>query len=61
MLTNSPKILHITKRDFLQLNCFQIDNKYGKGAVVMLSTVLGPVYYVASRKVLLNANFRAFI
>ena len=25
MLTNSPKIFHMTKRDFFQLNCLHID------------------------------------
>ena len=33
VLRNSLKLLHITKRDFLQLNCFLVFNKYGTGVV----------------------------
>ena len=33
VLRNSLKLLHITKRDFLLLNCFLVINKYGTGVV----------------------------
>ena len=61
VLTKSPKILQITKRDFLQLNAFTLINKCGKGTVVMISTVFRPVYNVPFRRVLLNVNFSALI
>ena len=37
-LTNSPKILHISQKDVLSPNCFKGINKYGKGALVHIST-----------------------
>ena len=36
VLTNSLKLLHITKRDFLQLNCLLLDQKYGTGVVAQI-------------------------
>ena len=36
VLTNSPNMFHIIKRDFFQLNCLQVINKYGKRAVVQI-------------------------
>ena len=35
--------------------------KYGKGAVIKIESVFGPVYHVACRGVLWNATFYAFI
>ena len=34
VFTNSQKILHITKRDFLNSIALTLINKYAKGAVV---------------------------
>ena len=60
-LTNSPMILHITKRDFFNLSClwfvFTGINKYGKGGVVQLRTLFQLVYHVTCRKVLWNVTF----
>ena len=39
MLANSPKIWHLNKRYFFQLNILAVINKYDKGAVVQISTV----------------------
>ena len=41
VLTNSPKLLNITKRQFSQLYSFTLINKYGKHAVVQISTMFG--------------------
>ena len=50
MLKNSPKILHINKRDFFRLNFIHIDIKKSvKGAFV--ETVFENVEHVACRKV----------
>ena len=56
MLTNSFKNLLITKRDFSNSTALTVINKYGKGGVVQISTVFGPLYHVAFRKVHLNGN-----
>ena len=39
----SPKILHISQKDFLSRNYFTGINKYGKGALVQISTLFPPV------------------
>ena len=39
VLTNSNKSLHITKNDFFKVNILISDNKYGKGAAVIISSV----------------------
>ena len=36
---------------------FTVINKYGKGAAVEISTMFGPVYHVAFRKIPWNRNF----
>ena len=36
VLTNSHKLLHITKRDFLKLHCLSVDQKYGTGFVAQI-------------------------
>ena len=36
VLTNSLKLLHITKIEFLQLNCLLVDQKYGTGFVAQI-------------------------
>ena len=46
-LTNSPKILHITKRDVFRLDLFHSDQKYDKDADVETSIVFGTVYHVS--------------
>ena len=51
VLTNSPKILQITKRDFFNSISFTVINKYDRGAAVQMSTVFGTVYHVACQKV----------
>ena len=44
VLTNSPKIPHITKRDILELNFPRVMKKYGKRAVVQIQAVyMGPI------------------
>ena len=53
VLTNSAKILHLTKEDFFQT----VVNKYGKGVLVQISTVFRPVYDVICRWVLQNLTF----
>ena len=50
-------MLHITKRDFFQLNYIHSDNKYDEGAVVQISTVFGTIYQVACRTVFWNETF----
>ena len=57
MFTNSPRIFHITKRDFSHSIAFPLINKYAKGAVVQISTVFGPVYHVAFPRVLEKRDF----
>ena len=39
MLTSSPKILHITKRDILQVSLLRVMEKYYKSAVVHIQAV----------------------
>ena len=36
VLTKGLKLSHITKRDFLQLNCVPVINKFGKGVVAKI-------------------------
>ena len=36
VLTNSLKLLHLTKRDFLQLNCVPDAQKYRTGVVAQI-------------------------
>ena len=58
VLTNSPKILHITKKDLLQLNFLHIRQYISvEGVVVQISTVIRLVYHVGCRKILLNKTF----
>ena len=45
-LRKSPKILHTSHVDFLNPIFFTGINKYGKGAVVQISTVFRSVYHV---------------
>ena len=52
VLTDSTKILHITKRNFFQLNFFTVVNKDCEGAVVQISTVFGTVYHAACWRIL---------
>ena len=56
-LTNSPKTLHRTQRDFFQLSYVFMINKYGKGAVVQILTLFRPVYHVTCRRVLWSGTF----
>ena len=53
VLTNTLKIFHITLTEtFCNSIALTLINKYGKGAVVYISTVFGHVYHVAFRMVL---------
>ena len=36
---------------------FKVVNEYGTGAVVQISTVFGPVYYVACQSVVWSESF----
>ena len=51
VLTNSPKMT------FSNSIAFKVINKYGKGAVVQISTVFGPVYHVACQSVVWSESF----
>ena len=53
-LRKCPKISHITQRDSFDLDYLHRDQKYGKGAVVQISTVFRPVYHVTFKRVLRN-------
>ena len=57
VLTNSLKILHSTRRDIFQLNYLKSAEKDGKGAIVPIGAVFGPIYHVACGRVLLNRTF----
>ena len=58
VLTNSPEILHITKRNYSIF--FTRISKYDKCAVVQISTVFGTVYHVACRRVCWSETFWTF-
>ena len=58
VLTDSPKTLHITKRDFFQLNSFAVTINYNKKAAVQISAVSGTVYHVACPRVFWNGPFK---
>ena len=55
------KILHITQRDFFNLIALTVTSKFGKGAVVQISTVFRPAYHVTCRRVLWKGTFYRFI
>ena len=55
--TKSPKILHITIRDFFTLIAFTLINKYGKGVGMQISLVFGTANQLACQKVFWNGNF----
>ena len=62
VLTNSPIIFHVTKRDFFLLKWLNSDrkcgsSKYGNGAVLQISRVIWTVYHVALWKVFWNGVF----
>ena len=57
VLTSSPKIWHVNKRDFFRLNWQAVINKYDKSAKMLALTVLGDVYHVAFWGILRNATF----
>ena len=61
VFTNSPKILHIIKRNFSIWIAFTLINKYVKGAVVQISTAFGNFFHAAFRKVFRNGIFQTFI
>ena len=56
-LTNSPKTLHINKKDSFQLNWLLMTNRYFKGAVVQISTGFRTVFHVSCRSFLSNGTF----
>ena len=51
VLTNSPKILHITRKTFSNWIALTVISKYGKGAVVQNSTVFRPASHVTCPRV----------
>ena len=57
VLTSSPKIFHITQRNFFNSISFIVMNKYDKGAAVKISTVFGAVYHVPCQTVFRNRIF----
>ena len=57
VLTSNPKILHVNKRDFFELNFVAVIDEDDKGAVMQISTVLVHVSHVACRSILWNRTF----
>ena len=52
VLTSSPKILHVDKKDFSNSIDLAVVNEYDKGAVAQISKVIGNVYHAACPRVL---------
>ena len=52
VLTSSPKIWHVNKRDFSYSTDLAVIDEYDQGAMMQISIVLWLVYHVASQKVL---------
>ena len=61
ILKNTLKIFHIAKRNFFDSMALPFINKYCTGGVVQISTVLGPAYHVAFRKVIWISTFETLI
>ena len=61
VLTSSPKILHINKRDSFTSIYLAGVNEYDNGAVMHISTVLGHIDHVACQRVLWKKTFLTFI
>ena len=61
MLTNSLRILCITKRDFFQCNYFHSIDKFCKGGVIQIGTLFRPICHVLCLRVLWNTAFYTFI
>ena len=57
VLTSSPKILHVNKRDLSNSIHLALVNEFGKESVMQISTMLGQVYQVACRRVFWNRTF----
>ena len=57
VLTSSPKIFHVNKRDFFQLNWPCSDQEHDKRDLKKIWIGLGDVYHVASRRILWNGTF----
>ena len=55
VLTNGPNIFHT--QTFSNWISFTVINKYGKGALIQISTVFRSVYCVSFWRVLWNRNF----
>ena len=47
LLTSSPKILHVNKRDFSNSIDLAVINEYDKSAVTQISKMIGNVYHAA--------------
>ena len=60
-LTNSPKILYVTQRDFSPSTPFTEINNYRKIPVVQLWTMFWRVYNVTCQRVLWDGTFYTFI
>ena len=52
VLTSSPKIWYVNKRDFLHSTVLAVISQYDKGALMQISTVHGHVYHVVCQRLL---------
>ena len=57
VLTNSPKIWHVNKRNFSNSIYFAVMDEYDQGADMLISIVLRHIYHVAFQRDLLNRTF----
>ena len=57
VFTNSPKILHYTKREYSNSILAIVINKYAKCAVTQISTVFVPVSHIAFPRLFGNGTF----
>ena len=56
VLTRSPKIWHVNKRDFWEFS-LPVTNEYDQGAVIHISTELLHIYHIVCRSILRNGTF----
>ena len=61
VLTSSPKIWYVNKRDFLHSTVLAVISQYDKGALMQISTVHGHVYHVVCQRLLWYGIFKTFI
>ena len=60
MLTDSPKISHITNRDIFQVTFPQRDEKYDKRGVMQISRMFGTFEHTDSQRVFRNRVSQRF-